>query len=283
MSARNSGSRNGSARRAARRWLLAAGLALAPIPSAAAAQTDYFNTDAARPVRVEDAYPTERYAFELQLAPLRLERAAGGGYTWEIAPELAYGVLPHTQIEIGFPVLWTDPGTHHEVQGLGGIELAALYNLNVETQSLPALAVAAEVLLPVGGLAADHVYPALKAIATRSLPFGRVHANAQYTFGPEPEDAEAGGEGSRWMAGIAVDRAFPLRAMLAIADVFVEAPLHGDGELAWTVEAGGRIQLSPQLNVDLGVGRRLTGDEPAWFFTFGTAHAFAVRALMPGR
>src|SRR5215213_2714705 len=40
----------------------------------AGAQTDYYNTDEGRPVRVEDAYPTERYAFELQLAPVRLER-----------------------------------------------------------------------------------------------------------------------------------------------------------------------------------------------------------------
>src|SRR5687768_16650633 len=165
-------------------WMVAAGLVLACVPRAGAAQTDYYNTDAARPVRIEDAYPTERYAFELQVAPLRLQRGPGGAYTWEIAPELAYGVLPHTQVEIGFPIVWADPGTHHEVQGLAGIELAALYNLNVETETLPALAVAGEVLLPVGSLAADHVYPALKAIVTRTLPFGRVHANAQYTFGP---------------------------------------------------------------------------------------------------
>ncbi|MBA2669021.1 MAG: hypothetical protein H0U67_01455, partial [Gemmatimonadetes bacterium] len=29
-----------------------------------AAQTDYYNTDAGRPVRIEDAHPVERYAFE---------------------------------------------------------------------------------------------------------------------------------------------------------------------------------------------------------------------------
>lgn len=36
-----------------------------------AAQTDYYNTDAGRPVQVEDAYATERYAFEMKLAPVR--------------------------------------------------------------------------------------------------------------------------------------------------------------------------------------------------------------------
>ena len=47
------------------------------------AQTDYYNTDRGRPVQIEDAYPTERYAFELKLAPVRLERARGGLYRWE--------------------------------------------------------------------------------------------------------------------------------------------------------------------------------------------------------
>jgi hypothetical protein len=37
--------------------------ALSAIPGTAGAQTDYYNTDAGRPLRIEDAYPTERYAF----------------------------------------------------------------------------------------------------------------------------------------------------------------------------------------------------------------------------
>src|SRR5688500_4458202 len=60
----------------------------------ASAQTDYYNTDAGRPIRIEDAYATERYAFELQLAPLRLERSRGGVYNWGVEPEIAYGILP---------------------------------------------------------------------------------------------------------------------------------------------------------------------------------------------
>ena len=82
------------------------------------------------------------------------------------------------------------------------------------------------------------------------------------------------------LAGLAVDKAFPLRALLATADVFAEQPL-GDGEdLAWTAEAGVRYQLSPQFNIDLGVGRRFTGDDQGWFFTFGTARAFGLRGLI---
>jgi hypothetical protein len=245
----------------------------------AAAQTDYYNTDRGRPVRIEDAAPVERYAFELQLAPVRLEREGGGAYTWEVAPEIAYGILPRTQLEIGFPLALTDGGEgESRTEGLAGIEVAALHNLNVETRTLPALAVAAEVLLPVGSLAPDGTYTSLKGIATRTFSWARFHVNGQYTFGPDGEDA---GEASRWMAGVAVDRTLPLRSLLLTADVFAEEPLDG-GELGWTAEAGFRYQTSPQFNIDAGLGRRFTGDQ-GWFLTFGAAHAFAVRSLLPIR
>lgn len=276
--------------------LAAAGAALATLAAPLGAQTDYYNTDRGRPVRVEDAAPVERHAFELQLAPLRLERASGGVYTWELAPELAYGVLPRTHVEVGFPLALVDAGDGRS-SGLAGIEVAALHALNVETRTLPALAVAGEVMLPVGGLAPDRARASLKGIATRTLTWARFHANAQYTFGDGPPDASpdpvpelaaatrrepgAEAEGSRWMAGIAVDRTFPLRSMLVIADVFAEQPLDDTGTTAWTAEAGLRYQTSPQFNVDLGLGRRFAGGGQGWFFTFGASHAFAVRSLMP--
>lgn len=264
------------------RTLVGAAAALAALHQPLAAQTDYYNTDLGRPVRIEDAAPVERYAFELQLAPLRLERESGGSYHWELAPELAYGILPRTQLEVGFPVSWVDAdGDEGGASGLAGIEVAALHQLNVETRTLPSLAVAADVLLPVGGLAPEGVYTSVKGIATRTFSWARFHANAQYTWGDEPGAGEEAGEASRWMAGVAVDRTFPLRSLLVIADVFAEQPLHDGEELAWTAETGLRYQTSPQFNVDLGVGRRFAGGGQGWFFTFGASHAFAVRSLMP--
>lgn len=257
-------------------------LALGAATRPAGAQTDYYNTDAGRPVRIEDAYPVERYAFELQLAPVRLERESGGAYHWEVAPELAYGILPSTQLEIGFPLSFVDDDGVEE-KGLAGIEIAALHNLNVETRTLPALAIAADVLLPVGGLAPDQAYASVKGIATRNLSFARVHVNGQYTFGEDADEGENVGEASRWMAGVAIDRTFPLRSILLTADVFAEQGLQDGAELAWTGEAGFRYQSSPQFNIDFGMGRRFTGEDRSWFVTFGAAHAFAVRSLLPIR
>ncbi|HEX8431422.1 MAG TPA: hypothetical protein VF625_09050, partial [Longimicrobium sp.] len=79
--------------KAAYTTLAGAALAVAVLAGPATAQTDYYNTDEGRPVRIEDAASVERYAFELQLAPFRVARERGGIYHWEIAPELAYGIL----------------------------------------------------------------------------------------------------------------------------------------------------------------------------------------------
>ena len=263
---------------------LAAALPLSLLAGEARAQTDYYNTDAGRPISTEDAYPVELRAFELQLAPLRLERARGGVYTWGVEPELAFGILPRTQVEVGFPLVHTDLGAGRRSAGLAGVELAALHNLNVET-TIPALAVAAEVLLPAGPLAPDDAYVTAKGIATKTFRWARFHVNGTYTFGerdralpaaepaPGAEPAHvAHGELSRWTAGIAVDRTFPLRSLLVTAELVAREPFlaDDDADLAWDAAAGARYQLSPRVAVDGGAGFRLTGDQ-GWFATFGAA------------
>ncbi len=255
----------------------------------AGAQTDYYNTDAGRPLTIEDASPVERYAFELQLAPLKLERTRGGVYQWEVEPELAYGILPRTQIEIGAPFSYRDEGAGSRKSGLAGIGLSLLHNLNVET-SLPALALVGDILLPVGGLAPDEAVFSAKAIATRTFRWARFHVNGEYTFGegdladPDTIDGDAGhSDASRWLAGIAVDRTYPLRSMLIGAEVFVRKARGNDADEQWNAALGIRRQLSPAFNVDAGIGKQLTGDDRSWFVTFGLAHAFAIRSLLPGR
>lgn len=261
-------------------------------PIAAFAQTDYYNTDSRRPITIEDAYATERYAFELQLAPLRLERSRGGVYNWGVEPELAYGVLPRTHVEVGFPFVYTDLGASRRRAGLAGIEVSFLHNLNVETRTLPALGLVGDVLAPVGGLGPDKAYVSAKAIATRTLGRARFHVNGQYTFGSTPSpnaagtgDAASAGSGavelSRWLAGIAVDKTFPLNAMLITGEVFTRQPLRNDEDVEWNAGAGMRYQVNQYFAVDAGLGKRLTGDDRSWFVTFGLARAFAIRALMP--
>lgn len=251
--------------------------------SAANAQTDYYNTDAGRPLQIEDAYATERYAFELKLASVKLERAAGGRYNFGIEPEIAYGILPRTHIEIGLPIAHQDMGNRSSRSGVAGLELSAMHNLNAETRTLPALGIRGDLLFPVGGLGPDRTYASLKGIATRTLSVARFHINGQYTFGDEPTTESGGIEAARWLGGIAIDKTLPLKSLLLAADFYGRQPLHENEDIDYNVGAGFRYQTSPNFLLDAGLARRLTGPERGWALTFGTAYAFAVRSLMPGR
>jgi hypothetical protein len=239
------------------------------------AQTDYYNTDAGRPVTVEDAYATERHAFELKVASLRLERESAGVYHWELEPEIAYGVLPRTHIEVGLPLVAVDAGGALGDEGLAGLEISALHNLNAETELLPALGIRGDVLLPVGSLAPDDAYVSVTGLLSRTFRFARFHVNGRYTLGPRRAGVSAV---ERWLAGIAVDRAFPLDAFLLTAELYGRRPLDMS-DVEWHTGVGVRYQLDVRMAMDLGVGRRLTG-APAWYVTVGTAYAFGLRGLI---
>ncbi|MDQ3519854.1 MAG: hypothetical protein M3466_15820 [Gemmatimonadota bacterium] len=261
---------------------------MAPMSQVTSAQTDYYNTDSGRPVQIEDAYPLERRGIEIQLAPVRLERSRRGVYHWGIEPELSYGILPRTHIEIGAPFAFIDAGLGNRTAGLAGIDLSVFHNLNVET-AIPALAVVGSVLLPAGSLAGDKAYGSVKGIITRTVfSIARVHVNGQYTFGEElPEVAGNGSEGrpqvggqalevSRWLGGVAIDRTFPLRALLVTGEVYAQQPLREREDVEWNSGVGLRYQIDPRFNVDGGIGRRLSGDDRGWYVTFGTAVAFGL-------
>ena len=251
-------------------------------PAVVQAQTEYYNTDRGRPLQIEDAYVTERHGVEVKLAPVRLERASGGVYEWSVDPEIAWGVLPRTQLEIGAPLAFREVGTQRQ-SGMAGLDVSLMHNLNVETRTWPALAVRADVLAPVGGLAPTNAYPSLTGIVTRTYRWARIHLNGEYTFGdelPAPRGPAAGTTGlgaselARWMAGAAFDRAFPLRSTLVGGELVARQPLVAGRSVEYDVGAGVRYQLSPAVALDGGIGRRLNGDAPSWYVTFGSAYAF---------
>ena len=267
----------------------------------ASAQTDYYNTDRGRPVQIEDAYATERYAVELKLAPVRVEWAPGGTSTWGVEPEIAYGLLPRTHLEVGVPILFADAGTGTRRSGVAGLELSLMHNLNTETHSLPALGMRVDVLAPVGALAPEEVYASFTGMITRTFPAMRVHLNGQYTagkaprlvfspssvntiaFAPRNEDALIGtAEVSRWLAGFAVDKTFPLSSVLLTADLFARQPIIASEDVELFAGAGFRVQTSPTVALDFGGGHALNGDDRAWHLTFGLAYAFGLRGLMSG-
>ncbi len=254
------------------------------------AQTDFMNTDRGRPLTIEDAIAMERWSMELNVAPLRLERSAGGAYHWGLEPGLTLGLLPRTEFEIGFPIAMLD-AAGARLTALAGIDVGVLHQLNTESEALPAMALRLSALLPAGGLGPDRVYTGLTALATRSFDAGvRLHANVLYTAGDAP-GAAAGVAGpgarelARWQAGVALDKTWPLSSTLVGVEATLREPLAQVGRREWSVGLGTRFQIDPRWLMDVGVGRRGGAGEEAWYATVGGAVAFGWRwgSRMGGR
>jgi len=244
----------------------------------AVAQIDYRNLDDDRPVATEDAYPVERYAFEL-IAPYGFEAETGGTELHSTVPEIAYGLARNAQLGVKLPLAAVDQETGTR-WGVAGIGVFGLYNFNTESRNLPAISLRADAGFPVGSLAGEDTRFALKAIATRSWGRTRVHVNAARGFGPDDE-LSAVEPLARWSAGLAVDRTFFRSSFLLIGEL-ATAQLSEAAATEVTAAIGGRWQWTPTLVLDAGITRRLSDTGPDFGLTVGISHAFGLRALFPG-
>ncbi len=245
----------------------------------AAAQIDYRNLDDHRPIRTEDAYPIERYAFEF-LLPYDYENQRDGASLHVVAPEFAYGVARNTQVGLKLPFAVFDPGPDAEF-GFGGPRLFGLYNFNTESPGLPALALRADLSLPWGDLAGDDAQLTLKAIATRSWGLTRLHLNAAASVGADDRSPTVEAEPD-WSVSLAADRTLFRQSLLLVGEVAVLAERNG-APTEVTVGGGVRYQLTPTLVLDGGLNRRVTNAGPDIGITLGLSHPFAVAALLSGR
>jgi hypothetical protein len=78
------------------------------------------------------------------------------------------------------------------------------------------------------------------------------------------------------MAGIGVDHAFALSSTLLVADFVVERFVDLYDEPDFTAEVGVRQQLTPQIVLDLGVGRRFGGAIRSTSVTLGVSYEVPV-------
>lgn len=243
------------------------------------AQIDYRNLDEGRPVQTEDAYPVERYAFELVIG-YEYERETRAERSHVLTPELAYGVLPNTMVGIELPFVVHDAAGSGADLGVAGPRVFALYNFNTESGGLPAIAVRSDLALPLGEMAGDEARIGLTGIVTRS--WGRTRAHLNGTAGLGPDAAAAVHAIPEWAMSLAVDRSVLRRSLLLVGELALRQPSAG-APTEVTLAAGARFQLTPTTVLDGGVRRRL-GDRagPDLGLTIGFTHAFGVAGLMPG-
>jgi len=156
---------------------VAAGLVMT-LSLPAKAQNDYRNLEAGRPLRVTDATPTERYSLDLDLTTFRLERLSLGRYRLQYEPRVAYGILPRTEISFRMPSFYRERSVSPR-GGVAGLGIGSEYQLLMERQAIPAVALSAEMFIPAGPNALRTSY-SMKGIVTKSLAPGRLHLNASY-------------------------------------------------------------------------------------------------------
>ena len=264
---------------ARRLWGAAFALAVLGVaPAPLGAQIDYRNLDDDRPTRVEDAYPAERYAFEL-LIPYRVERE-GGVTVHASVLELEYGLLPNAQVGVKAPLAVVRAGGT-TTTGLSGLRVFALYNFNTESLVLPAFSLRTDVTFPVGSLGGSDTHVTVKGIVTRSFGRTRLHLNGAYSFGPDgtPAAVEAA---ERWWYGAALDRTLFRQSVLVIGEVYARRPFES-APVEVNTSLGLRWQWRPTAVIDVGISRGLRrGLGPEYAFTIGVSNAFAIAGLMPG-
>jgi hypothetical protein len=235
--------------------------------SPAVAQVDYRNLDHGLPSRVADAYPVERYAFELA-GPARFA-LQNGNVRGRVAPQLDYGVASNVMVGVGLDLA---------VGGQGGEpsreHASLLWNVRRETPGWPALSVvfeASSAKFDDAGLTAG-------VLATRSFGRSRLHANLVAAF-VEPKDALTE---PVWWVGLGWDYTLFRTSTLVVVDLVVAQEREGLPR-GWDLGAGIRRQLSPTLVVHGGVSRSLGTAGEGTQLTMGLSHAFAIKGLMPGR
>jgi len=143
---------------------------------AAQAQTSYRNLDAGFPIRVEDAVATERYSLDLDFLNFRYDELSDLRTRIQYEPQVSYGILPRTEAWVRLPMFYRERDATPR-GGVAGFGTGAMYQFNLETQSLPSVALGTELFFPTG----PHALPAsysLRGMLTRSFAPGRVHLNA---------------------------------------------------------------------------------------------------------
>ena len=253
-----------------RRHALALGVFLLAAAGAAEA-IDHKNLDEGRPIRLDDAYTIAAGEIELEI---------GGGTTvgrrsparGVVGIEILYGAWPNLQVSLGTR-LTTDPRDLDDVPRSGDLRVSALYNVNQETLTLPALGVRLDVGLPTG-VEAESVAVKLKGIVTRSVERASFHFNAAYE-----RITDARGDERAGRYELVLGASYPLgaprytRATL-VADVFAAQALRRGDDTIVGIEAGFRHQVRARWVWDLGVGTEFAGPRDRNRFVFTTGFSF---------
>ena len=241
------------------------------------AQVDFRNTDRGRPILIEDAYPAEYLAFELQ-GGIKYEKK-GNEDGLNFVPEFRFGA--YKNLQIGIETSYTSLSDGRTRSGGSNTILHALYNINQEGLNIPALSIRLDGGVPTGGLGTDHLHTSGAVLITKTLGYLRLHSNLSYTIGPEAQE-DKGRESSRYFYGLGIDYAWPLKFIMVIGDIVARKPIDGEKSEV-LLEIGTRMQIDPRWVLDAGVGTSALREGGSDFVaTAGLTYIFGVRRVSLG-
>ena len=152
-------------------------IALCVTAHAVRAQSEYFNTDAGHPIRVEDALSTDLFSLDLHVPSLHVERFKHGVTRWRFEPSISLGILPRTAIEVSSSFVYRE-ATASPRGGMSGMGFGVFHALNTETRGLPAIALSGDLYAPLGAAKSGGPSYALRVGLTRTTSIARFHMNA---------------------------------------------------------------------------------------------------------
>lgn len=246
-------------------------VAVLALSARAAAQTHYHNSESGRPTRVEDALPIGRYALGITFVPLQFESFIGGTKRYRAEPKLGYGILPLTEVEVGFPLVQLNPPAlsgAKPVAGLAGLSIGVMHAFNIETARMPSLAIAGDVSVPLGNLAPTQSTYLVKGLLTRTMRVGRVHVNAgggTYSLRP----TVLYGTGCATPGNADCPSGVP---------IILDVPCNVVPRVAGRYAALRVQRCMPTQPESLATAPRLDGAR--WFAGLGADHAFALRSTL---
>jgi hypothetical protein len=232
---------------------------------------DHSNLDEKRPLLLEDAYSIAEGEWVLEAGSgFHSRRRASEQLFFPV--QMIYGALPNFQLEIG-TTFFTDPHQVDEPGKSGDLKIAALYNLNQETLTLPAFGFKGAVVFPTG-TDSSGIDSEIAALMTKSFYRLRMHFNAAYEFVSGTENGERSGR-YRFVIGPSYPVGAPLHTRTTLlADLFLkQSARHGQDEVIGG-EAGVRHQLTERLVVDAGAGSEFSGpgDRSRFYITAGFSY-----------
>ena len=228
---------------------------------------DHLNLEEGLPTDLTDATVLPLWGREYQVFG-RWEQADDGTDSFTLTNRFEFGFPRNTQLSVAIPAIFGEV----EPDGLGDVEVEALYNLNAETLTLPAFTFGGVLHTPTGE-DSHGVDPGVKLLMTKTLPgtdwFQQIHANLTWWFNDDVQPGERGG-GYKAVVGYSA-RVGP-RATLILDLVREETEFdHEEFNLA---EAGLRFQVNPRAVLSTGVGAGFGDESPDVRVTLGLQLTF---------